>query len=381
MPSTNQHDSQAQVSRPWRDDLDAIAATMVDALRGKYDGWEAATAPDILIEDHSGFGGGKAYKLTNSANPAAPAAALHILDERFCPAPKEPIFFDRQRAAHKLFSEAGFSPRRIAEDPGKEWFVEEWAGSNLVLEDVSIELVEEVARLTARTHAIDTAWYDDIRRRQCERYPALREAPKGSHIWFYAAFPQHFTDQLSEKMLRKWIHAGPAPRTEVGSRLVTTHGDVHQANLVRTCEGLKLVDMEAACVTYAVHDISYCFGLLCETDQLKEAFTRAYLVECGLPALPKDVLALRLDAERCKMATNHFGGLWEIVYEGRDSDDLGTVYPKLVAIADHALVDPKLAEEVVEHGFEQCAAVKEVLREAGKPLLGLLGVCSPRLGS
>ena len=91
---------------------------MAEALRGQYDGWETVTPPDVVIEDHSGFGGGKAYKLTNLADPEAPAAALHILDERLCPAAKEPIFFDRQRTAHRLFAEAGLCRARISEDPG-----------------------------------------------------------------------------------------------------------------------------------------------------------------------------------------------------------------------------------------------------------------------
>lgn len=104
-------------------------------------------------------------------------------------------------------------------------------------------------------------------------------------------------EPISELLLRKWIDAGPAPVAAAGSRLVTIYGDVHRANLVRTSKGLQFIDMEAACVNYAVHDIGYSFGLVCESAEHKEALTRAYLVECGLPAQPDDVFALRLDTE------------------------------------------------------------------------------------
>lgn len=83
MPASHQDDSKARAGRPWRDDLDAIAVTMAEALRGQCDGWETVTARDIVVEDHSGVGGGKAYKLTNRASPEAqksgPFGAMPIL--------------------------------------------------------------------------------------------------------------------------------------------------------------------------------------------------------------------------------------------------------------------------------------------------------------
>ena len=47
-------------------------------------------------------------------------------------------------------------------------------------------------------------------------------------------------------------------------------------------------------------------------------------------------------------------------------ENLGTVYPALVAIADRARLDPELATEIVERGFEHCAAALKVNRDAGR---------------
>ena len=38
----------------WRDDPDAIAHEMAEALRGTYDGWETVTAGEVAVADHSG---------------------------------------------------------------------------------------------------------------------------------------------------------------------------------------------------------------------------------------------------------------------------------------------------------------------------------------
>ncbi|MCP4038324.1 MAG: ATP-binding cassette domain-containing protein [bacterium] len=370
--------SEAAKTPPWRDDPDAIAHEMAEALRGRYEGWETVTAGEIAVADHSGLGGGKAYKLTNLANPAAPAAALHILEDLVCRDPEETFIYERQRIAHQIFSDAGLTARRIREDPDKVWFVEEWAGATIQGEDLSIELVEEIARLIARAHAVDTAWYDILRRQQCERYPALENAPKGSHIWWFASKPHAFLDPVSPRLQRMWIEAGPAPVTAAGSRLVTAHGDVTPNNIVRTADGLKFIDMEYSCVNYAIHDLAFFVGVMdfgfdSLTDQLQQAFIRAYLVECGSPASAADVFALRLDVERCRMATNFFdpNSLWDLVNMRVDCDDLGTAYAELVAIADRALLDPELAHEILRDGFDRHPTVRAIQAEVGRPVIGM----------
>lgn len=369
---------EAAKTPPWRDDANAIAHQMAQVLRGKYDGWETVTAADIAVADHSGLGGGKAYRLTNLANPTAPEAALHILHPLVCRDPAEAFVFDRQRVAHQIFSEANVTARRIHEDSDKLWFVEEWAGATIQDEELSTDLVEEIARLVARTHAIDTAWYDDLRRRQRERHPALADAQKGSHIWWFASKPHDFLDHVSPELQRMWIDAGPTPATAAGSRLVTVHADVHPRNIVRTAEGLRFIDMEFSCVNYAIQDLAYFCGLMKHAfgglpDELEQDFLRAYLAECGLPASVDDVFALRLDVERCKMAINFFdaNSLWALVHMRADRDDLGAAYPKLVAIADRALSDSELAHDIVRDGFERHPAVRAVQHEVGRPIIGM----------
>ena len=53
----------------WRDNFQSIAETMAEALRARHPGWETATADTIQVDDLSGFGGGKAYRLTVDAEP------------------------------------------------------------------------------------------------------------------------------------------------------------------------------------------------------------------------------------------------------------------------------------------------------------------------
>ncbi|MCP5066947.1 MAG: phosphotransferase [bacterium] len=345
---------------------------MADALRGRLAGWESVRAADVCVEDFSGRAGGKVHRLTNQAEPLARPAALHVVHEFFCPAAAEPIFFDRMRLAQERFADAGLGPCRIAEDPQREWFVEEWAGCNPSIAP-DLDLCEEVGRLIARVHAIEPTWYDEIRSRKCERYPALREASRTSYIWRFASMPQHFFELIPPEWQRRWIEAGPSPITEAGSSLVTIHGDVHHANLVRDGDGLKLVDLESACVSSAIQDIAFSMDRFCRTNEQRDVFVRAYLVECGLPASGRDVFALRLDAERCRMSADFEGDLLATLRERMvDAEDLGPTYRTLVQIAARAFESAPLAEEIVRDGFEGCAPVREVRRVEGRPGLGML---------
>jgi hypothetical protein len=356
-----------------RDDAAAIATTMAGVLRDRCEGWDGVDAADVLVEDHSGLGGGKAYKLTNRAAPDASPVMLHIVHEFFCPAAKEPIFFDRQKIAHERLARAGLSPRRIAEDPDREWFVEAWGGCTLD-PGAPGDVGPEVARLIARVHAIDTDWYDEIRARTCKRYPALQGAAPGSYIWRFASYPQHHMEPIGPALQRQWVEAGPAPVSAAGSRVVTVHGDVHHGNLVRSDEGLKLVDMESVCVSSAIQDIAYSMPFFCRTDEQKDRFLESYLQECGLPAAAEDVFALRLDAERCRIATNwnEPGGLWDTVYARREVEDLGTAYRRVADVAERAAKDAELAAEFVTRGLAGCEAVRQVRCEEGRPLLSML---------
>jgi len=349
---------------------------MAEELRHRLPGWETVTPAEVALEGFSGFGGGRTYRVSRRANLEAGVAALHVLPEAWCAPLAEPVLFDRQRIAHELFAAADISPRRICDDPGKEWYVDEWVGDRID-DDASLEEVEEIARLIARVHLLDTGWYDDIRRRQRALHPTLESAGDDSLIWWYAAKP-FFFEQIDERALAAWIKMGPRPATVAGARLVTTHGDVHYRNIIRTSHGLRLIDAEMASVTSAIQEIAYCWsdtlnGCLVATGERRDAFLKAYLQESRLPAAPQDVFALRLDAERCRMVTNFtdVNALWAHVSEHSQSADVGAVYPVLEAIADRALVDLKLAEDIVTVGFDQCAAVKRVQQRAGLRLPGM----------
>jgi len=349
--------------------VEVIVSDTVETLRQHLPGWECVAASEIVASAVSGLGGGQTFILSAGQVATDTAAVLHIHDPFFAEE-RDTVFFDRVRAAQTEFAEAGVSPRRIVDDPGSTWFIEEWLGPSIAHETITIELVEELARLVARTHSIGIDWYPDIRRRQRERHPALHCAPDASHIWFYAAMRQHFFKDISNEKLLKWVTTGPAPASAAGSRLVTVHGDVHPGNLVRSESGLRLIDLECASVNYAIQDVAYCFGTTCRTDELKEAFAGAYLTACDLPATADDVFALRLDAERCMMATNHFDSNGVIQLPSSQADDagVGSLYPELVAIADRALAEKDLAVELVQKGFGEGERVVTALRGHGVPI-------------
>ena len=62
---------------------------------------------------------------------------------------------------------------------------------------------------------------------------------------------------------------------------MTTHGDIHGANVVRSADGqLKAIDMESAGVGRATSDLLYMFGsmpMLKKDLSLKRSFIGAYL--------------------------------------------------------------------------------------------------------
>ncbi len=141
---------------------------------------------------------------------------------------------------------------------------------------------------------------------------------------------------------------------------------------MRSEGGLRVIDLEAAGVNYAIQDIAYCFGTTCHTDEHKEAFVRTYLAACGLPTTDDDVFDLRLDAERCRMATNHFdtNGVVQLPSSAQDAAGVGPLYPDLVAIADRSLENEELAHDIVQNGFAGCELVVTMVQEHGIPVPG-----------
>lgn len=72
-----------------------------------------------------------------------------------------------------------------------------------------------------------------------------------------------------------------------GKNIVSTHGDYHFGNIVRSqSEGFKVVDFEQSHVSSAIEDITYFFFAMSNIFKhrnIRLAFCAAYLKENGQP--------------------------------------------------------------------------------------------------
>ena len=128
----------------------------------------------------------------------------------------------------------------------------------------------------------------------------------------------------------------------------------------------------------------------------RSAFCRGYLEAMGRPAGKEDVFALLLDVERCSLRFLHpfnvaiegtgapplrlptLHGWWfdathaldgkeraadditALIHAKQNGGDLGQKYKECLDVADRALTERALAEEIVRKGFHHCDAVMAV---------------------
>eukprot|EP00747_Dinoflagellata_sp_TGD_P076058 gnl/TRDRNA2_/TRDRNA2_158996_c1_seq1.p1 gnl/TRDRNA2_/TRDRNA2_158996_c1~~gnl/TRDRNA2_/TRDRNA2_158996_c1_seq1.p1 ORF type:complete len:976 (+),score=273.60 gnl/TRDRNA2_/TRDRNA2_158996_c1_seq1:43-2928(+) len=337
-------------------------ARVVAALRNTYEEWAGATADELeFIECYEGHQC-CAMQVVNKARPDARPAAFHFISAELRPS-KETVFYRRMEAAAKAIAAAGLAPTWITQDPHGAWYLESWEGDILgrgnYLQENSLSQVEELGRLLARIHAVNPAWYKSHREQLQKKYPGLRDAPDGCHIWWYTARPMPRManiKEISAKLLRTWIEAGPLPRTVPGKRLVTAHCDFHPANIVRTPAGLKVIDFEFSCATCAVQDLSLAFTLWLKTSTMKEAFVKSYLKEAKLPATPKDVFDFRLDIELCTLTYGCPRNPDSLANAIRYLDEHKKFTPRYLeskAFADRAFADVEIAKAIVQSGFSK----------------------------
>jgi hypothetical protein len=259
----------------WREDLEAIAITMSDNLSDLGGSWFNVSADQLQLDDCSGFGGGKTFKVYRRDTGDDEPVVLHILP--------------------------------------------------------------------------------------------VTMAPAGCHIWWFATKSHHFFENVSESELNEVIQTGPRPASRAGSRLVTSHGDIHRGNLIRVDGDLKLIDLESIIVNYAIHDICYAVEMNCESIAHKSEFALAYLEASRQASGPDDVFNLLLDIERCKLATNFFDlhSVWQLESDKAVISDLKG-HRAYVEISDRALMDEVLARTMVDVGFDQVKPVRQLDNQFGK---------------
>jgi len=208
---------------------------------------------------------------------------------------------------------------------------------------------EELGALLAKIHGVSPEWYEEYRKKLCKKYKGLDDVPEASYIWWNTAreslmpsdsgwnpklicdgktakermqwlmenmakkqedaqaqimgeFPFVFGNN-SAKVIRNWGKAGPRPASKVLSRVVTCHGDFHPANILRTKDGLKVIDMEYSCATFAVQDVAFAFALYVKGTAARRSFVSGYLQQLGISFGPEDVDELVVDAACCTIGT------------------------------------------------------------------------------
>ena len=147
------------------------------------------------------------------------------------------------------------------------------------------------------------------------------------------------------------------PVSYAGQRIVTTHGDFHPGNIiVSNMHGIffiKVVDFEQSHVSFAIQDISYCFGAKTfKHKETKLAFAEAYLKELGNSFTESDVHALVLDAERCSLSTAFYS---RVVAEFMDSETIDDINLEdcyqFKILAYEALRNVELADEIIDRVY------------------------------
>jgi len=162
---------------------------------------------------------------------------------------------------------------------------------------------EELGGLLAKIHGVSPEWYKPHKEKLCQKYKGLEEIPEGSYIWWNTARESLMPNKNNANVIRKFGKAGPQPVSDVLSRVVTCHGDFHPANILRTKDGLKVIDMEYSCATFAVQDFAFAFALYVKEATARHSFVSGYLKQLGREVTPDYVDQLVVDAECCTLGT------------------------------------------------------------------------------
>jgi len=88
--------------------------------------------------------------------------------------------------------------------------------------------------------------------------PCLKDVSDGSHIWVYSCRFE-WIKGLKDKDLLKCSIDRNIPLTKAGSRIVTSHGDLHPGNVIKINNNLLAIDLEFASIGYASYDFIQMF--------------------------------------------------------------------------------------------------------------------------
>jgi len=290
---------------------------VADALKNR--GWGKVDRDSIQVQDYSGGGGSKTYKVWATGVDVTPThVALH---SRADVVKEEQMSEERTEAAALLFGDHGLAPRRLVQ--GVDWYVEPWLGYGQPTIRTCADM-QVLGREVAKIHQLPTEWYDPFRVGLKREFSCLADIPDDSHAWWYACRMKACIDPDSHPdWAPKYLQPLFTPLTEAGGKIVTCHGDLHAENYISMLEDcsvqdgkLLFSDLEMAHVSAACSDLAYVVyhgedrnnrqPYQDDNDTMRRAFLKSYLEAMGAPSTKQDIDALLIDVTLAA-CYHHFG--------------------------------------------------------------------------
>lgn len=321
---------------------DFVAGVLADV-------WIKVDVTSVVVTTYNGGQAfGKTYKvLAPGMQPES--VAFHLMNNIRA---KDELYRMRMDGIIPLLYSENLCPRRLCH--GHDWFVEIWEGYGSPAS--TPENLVEMAQLMANIHKIPPNWFDKCRSRLRERNPIFLKVPDSDSLWWITCL-QRETMEIFHKKTEVEIESildfsSNLPWTDASRRLVTIHGDFHRGNIIQTEEGMKCIDMDFTCVSFAGYDIAVGVHLLCPDDHARRLFLESYLREMGDSCEPTDVENLLFDSHVC-LALTHLSALPHfLVPDGKTSTDeaisLLATAKTFVALAKGS---PELRAAVIAHGL------------------------------
>ena len=359
-----------KLEKPTEWGKEKISIEAIKALSGCHSEWENVAQDQISIKDVSGFGGNRTYKITRSVDDhVLGEVAFHLVGEN-SNYNNQPDLLSVQKSMTIACASAELCPSRLTEKED-QFFINHWFKNSKCVEaaHIDVNLAKQLGILLAKIHLIDPQWYTSHYEKLLTKYPALVDAPRGSAFWYMTTrnWPLMFKEKHATNMdswmkrisetHRSFIDVEIQPISAAGQRIVTTHGDFHQGNILLSEKGvLNIIDFESSHVSFAIQDISYYFWAKSITGkENKLAFASAYLKEMGYPYEEADAVTLALDAERCILSTGFMSTIFEafVKNEKISDSDLNQCH-RLKLFAHSVLEDKELVEIILEKGIAKC---------------------------
>jgi hypothetical protein len=340
-------------------------------------GWKVLAKSRFKLKDISGLGGSKTYLINSNpkSSDKTPAHPSIVLRARKRTQDEDPyqevrmetsqkVLYDHGLAIPRLFEGRTFTIEPCVEDarPKLGWFKK--LLMNVVCAPIEKGEVSKFAKLLAKIHQVPTDWFEPIREDLQKKYPLLQSAVPGSHVWIATSRMEWWGTwraNMTEEVIRFYLDATREPLSAAGKRVVTSHGDYHDQNVMieKSTGNYLAIDLEFTTVQYAAGGLGYVFGLSqygCDTAAGKRAFIKEYLKASELPCEPADVDLLIFDAECAKIRHHWTAGLTTSMWCKLKWNDFDFKCYKMIAeFEDQCRSDKQLQKKVVEMGFYEQA--------------------------